>query len=147
MLPKVSCIMPTCFGDQFVEAAIKCFLDQNYEGEKELVIVDNNDQPTCSTEWVELGFKYIRSKRKPVGALRNEGIKEATGEIICIFDEDDWHAPNRITQQVNRLIESGCAVTGWHGLLYFDDVRGATYRYNCHQGDVGKYAVGASQCF
>jgi glycosyltransferase involved in cell wall biosynthesis len=148
MLPKVSCIMPTCYGDQFVQSATECFLDQDYEGEMELIVVDNNDdsyKPTGGL--VDDRIKVIRTTRKPVGALRNEGIKAASGEVIVIFDEDDWHAPDRIATQVDRLIQSEKAVTGWHSVFYYDVLGGGTYRYNCHVGDVGRYAVGASQCF
>ena len=39
-LPKVSCILPTGYGNRFVGVAIGCFLTQVYLGETELVIVD-----------------------------------------------------------------------------------------------------------
>lgn len=151
MLPKVSCIMPTCYGKRFVEMALGCWLDQDYAGELELVIVDNNDEPLGLRGFESLPcIKYVRSKRKPVGALRNEGIRISTGDVICIWDEDDWHSRNRVSVQVDRLIQSGKAVTGWHNVFYYDGVTGGTYKYLYEWRPNAKhppYAMGASQCF
>lgn len=148
--PKVSCIMPTCYGDKYVEIALDCLGKQVYDGQTELVVVDNNEDNSPERVLMLMIFSdvYIRSKRKPVGALRNEGIKAATGEVICIWDEDDWHAPNRITAQVHRLFSTGKAVTGWHNVLYWDEIGGGTYKYFYSPGvNHPPYAMGASHCF
>lgn len=143
--PKVSCILPTGLGDKFVDAAVECFLDQTYEGETELVAVDNSDEPQ---DWLKPLGTYVRSKRMPVGALRNLGIQRATGDVICIWDEDDWHAPDRVVEQVKRLQESGKAVTGWHAVNYYDEATGGTYKYHYSPGRAHEpYAMGASHCF
>jgi glycosyltransferase involved in cell wall biosynthesis len=150
MLPKVSCIMPTCYGEEYVFTALSCWGAQNYEGELELVIVDNNDFYDARLELAGTVFgQYIRTTRKPVGALRNEGIKAATGEVICIWDEDDWHSSERLSAQVSRLRSSGKAVTGWHNVLYWDEATGGTFKYlNSPTGHrVPPYAMGASHCF
>lgn len=144
---KVSCIMPCGYGDKFVGTAILCFMTQVFLGELELVIVDNNDQPMLDADEIAglpENFVYVRSKRMPVGALRNEAIRHASGEVICIWDEDDWSSPSRVAEQVNRLKASGKAVTGWHNVLYYDVHTGGTYKFH---GATQAYACGASQCF
>jgi glycosyltransferase involved in cell wall biosynthesis len=155
MEPSVSCVLPCGYGDNYVGLAIQCFLDQRYAGHRELVIVDNNDGD------VEFGVnvpaymdpelvtvKYVRSKRMPVGALRNLGIKHATGDVICIWDEDDFSSDDRVAGQVKRLQESGKAVTGWHNVLYFDEETGGTFKYSYSPGRSHEpYAMGASHCF
>jgi glycosyltransferase involved in cell wall biosynthesis len=149
MLPKVSCIMPTCFGEKYVRTALACWTAQNYEGELELVVLDNNVEDVVFGFYAFLDVKYIRTTRKPVGALRNEAIKEATGEIICMWDEDDWSATNRIAAQVDRLLQTGKAVTGWHNVFYWGESTDKTFKYlyspTGHK--VAPYAIGMSHCF
>jgi glycosyltransferase involved in cell wall biosynthesis len=140
--------MPTCFGEKYIDTALGCFMEQDYD-DLELVIVDNNAAPVDYTGWkVEPDFvKIIRTTRKPVGHLRNEGIRAASGEVICIWDEDDWYAPNRVAEQVSRLCLTGKQVTGWHSVLYWDEATGGTFKYECVPSDVGRYAIGMSHCF
>ncbi len=147
MLLKVSCILPTGYGPEFAARATKCFMDQMYEGELELVIVDNNDTPLLPPNtMLEERVKYVRSKRMSVGALRNLGTRHATGEICITWDEDDWSAPNRVAEQVAQLLVSGKAVVGWHNILYWDAVNKRAYKY-LHATPGLAYAMGTSQCY
>jgi glycosyltransferase involved in cell wall biosynthesis len=155
MDPSVSCIMPCGLGEKYVGQSIQCFLDQTYPGRLELVIVDNNEgevefgvKAPADLDQERVSVKYVRSKRMSVGALRNLGIKHATGDVICIWDEDDFSSDDRVTVQVKRLQESGKAVTGWHAVNYFDEETGGTFRYHYSPGRLHEpYAMGASHCF
>ena len=128
-LPSVSCVLPWGYGDKWINMAIRCFLSQNYTGALELIVLDNNEEMP-SGGWVDDRIKYHHTTRKPLGQLRNEANALATGEIICHFDEDDWSAPNRVAVQVERLLWSGKAVTGFHAMFYYDTETGNTYRYH-----------------
>ena len=71
--------MPICYGEQFIHTALDGFIDQDYDGEMELVVLDNNTEPHIIRYldvWTDI--KYLRTTRKPVGALRNEAIRAAT---------------------------------------------------------------------
>jgi glycosyltransferase involved in cell wall biosynthesis len=150
-LPKVSCVMPACYGEMAL-LAVQCFLDQTYEGELELIVLDNNDEGETIEHLLpeDERIKYHRTVRKPLGALRNEGNRLATGEVICNWDCDDWSSPDRVAAQVERLKESGKAVTGWHNVNYFNTVDGGTYKY-FYEADRNRnhppYAFGASQVY
>jgi len=149
--PSVSCILPCGYGDKYINDAIACWSSQEYEGHCELVILDNNDVPLMTPELqrdLRPNVKYTVTTRKPVGALRNEGIRQGSGDVICIWDEDDWSAPNRVTEQVTRLLASGKSVTGWHNVLYWDEATGETYKYYYSPDRPHPpYAMGASHCF
>ncbi len=151
MLPKASWVLLAGYGESFVDRAIDCFNRQDYQGELELVIVDNNDEPMPSLEGLADWYphiQYVHSKRMGVGALRNFGNSHATGEVILNADEDDWYSPNRVRAQVTRLIDSGKQVTGWHNVLYFDTSTGKAYKYfYSPDRPHGPYAIGMSQCY
>jgi glycosyltransferase involved in cell wall biosynthesis len=156
----VSAIMPTADRHQLIPSAIKCYLSQTYQN-RELVILDDGKAALGDAHrWVKLypEIRYFRVDCKfiSLGEKRNELCRLAQGEIIIHWDDDDWSAPERMQDQVDRLLASGKAVTGYHRILYWnsrlrgndcnlDERNGAAYQYR-HQGR-GPYAVGTSQCY
>lgn len=60
---------------------------------------------------------------RTLGEKRNLACQAAAGEFIAHFDDDDWSAPGRITDQINRLRETGKAVTGYRILKFTDGRR------------------------
>lgn len=63
-----------------------------------------------------------------VGEKRNVGCEQARGEVIAIWDDDDWSGPNRLTDQVRRLEESGLALTGYRTMRFTDGAKWWLYR-------------------
>src|SRR5256885_1895506 len=133
MLPSVSVIMPVGYGDRYFAVALNCFLNQTYDllydGQLEIVVMDNSDAPIEDLLPDDSRIKYHRCERMPVGNLRNLGTSLATGEICCSGDEDDWSSADRIAKQVDRLVGSGKSVTGFHNLLYWDTGTKRAYKY------------------
>lgn len=81
--------------DKKLFRAVKSFLNQTYEGEKELIIISDGCQVTNSV--YEKNFKdnkeiiLFTSPKQPMysGGVRTIGLKMATGDIICYLDNDD----------------------------------------------------------
>jgi glycosyltransferase involved in cell wall biosynthesis len=118
MTPQVSCICPTTESRKsFLPTAIQCFLDQDYPS-KEMVILTEG---TWVMPLVPL-HKQIRivimPDERPLGTKRNAACYAARGEFIVQFDDDDYSAPGRISDQVKRLEESGKALTGYNPMLF-----------------------------
>lgn len=85
--------------------AIACFEAQTYERKRMIVVTDLAELPHLGS----------------IGDKRNAACLQATdAEFICHFDDDDFSAPGRIADQVNRLLESGKAVTGYHSMKFTD---------------------------
>ena len=95
--------MLVCGRPELTERAVRCFDSQIYEP-KELIEYRNNGD-------------------RPIGALRNAANAQATGEIICHFDSDDWSHPNRIAEQVAFLESSGADVVGYNEMLFWREPR------------------------
>lgn len=122
-LPLVSCIMPTANREKYIPFAIAYFLEQDYP-DAELVIVDDGlksiqylipDHPKIRYFFVEpLGT---------IGVKRNYACKKAKGDIIMHWDDDDWHAPDWISRQVNFLLASGADICGIEHVHFFSPVR------------------------
>lgn len=109
--PKVSTITP-CFK---MKPYLKKFLDelpqQTYFDNLEIVL-DHNEPDQEEITWVkEFDAKYpnkikhiIIEKVDPIGISMNRCIKEASGELVTIWNVDDLRTPNSIESQVNAII-------------------------------------------
>jgi glycosyltransferase involved in cell wall biosynthesis len=129
-LPLVSAIMPTADRRSFVPRAIEYFRRQTYPN-KELIIVDDGADPIGDLIAQRENIIYLRPpSRLSVGAKRNLACEKAHGEIILHWDDDDWHAPHRISYQVDALLNSGTDVCGINNMFFLNQSDGRTWQYS-----------------
>lgn len=143
---KAVAVMPTRGRSRQVWAqqAIDCFLVQDYP-EKQLIILDDAMDRTFDRDVRLDGVWYAAVDSASIPVKRNQICTLACtlgADIICHFDSDDWSAPNRMTDQVYRLIESRKGVTGYHGMFFYEEETGRRFKY----WNAG-YAIGTSLCF
>jgi glycosyltransferase involved in cell wall biosynthesis len=140
--PLVTAVMPTANRRRFVPVAIACFQAQGYQP-KELVILDDGDSVRDLIPDDGRIRYFHHTTRIVLGEKRNLGCELAAGEIICHWDDDDWSAPGRIEHQVAALQASGKPVTGFHSIVYFDEVQCRAWRYF----GPPDFVVGSSLCY
>jgi ADP-heptose:LPS heptosyltransferase/glycosyltransferase involved in cell wall biosynthesis len=131
LMTLVSCIMPTRDRRSFVPKAIEHFLRQDY-ADRELIIVDDGADSVAGLAPASERIRYIRlPARSSIGAKRNLACREARGDIILHWDDDDWYAPWRVSYQVEQLDQSGVDICGLDRLYYYDPAnrRAWEYRY------------------
>ena len=64
---------------------------------------------------------YIHcTKNCSTGNKRNTGISRATGDVILLWDDDDYHGRNRITNQLSALIKSKKEGIVYNSCVYYD---------------------------
>ncbi len=142
----VSAIMPTKGRREWAHQALQCFLDQTYPN-KQLVIFDDVDEPSFPEfRDGDIGSLVIRrvSSRFNIPAKRNFACVASKGEILMHFDSDDWSAPERMADQVQRLEESGLPVTGYKSMFFYQVETGRAFKY---VGAFRDYAIGTSLAF
>jgi O-antigen biosynthesis protein len=153
-VPLVSCIMPTRDRVDFALQAARYFLRQDYPN-KELVILDDGagDLEGRLAEAgldEERGIRYVHcAAGLRLGAKRNRAVELARGDIIAQWDDDDWHAPARLSRQVAPLLRGEADITAldagvicelgpwrfwrcsdaFHRKLFVEDVHGGTLVY------------------
>jgi glycosyltransferase involved in cell wall biosynthesis len=112
-LPLVSCIMPTCDRREFTALAIRKFQQQDYPN-RELIVLDDGTDPVCDLVEGQPGVRYVRMDRRNVtiGEKRNICCSLARGEVICIWDDDDWYTPARLRCQVLPIAYGEADMTG-----------------------------------
>ncbi len=133
--PLVTCIMPTADRRRFVPGAIADFLAQTYP-HRELLILDDGREPI--DDLVPPDDPRIRLMRLPqrlnVGAKRNLACREARGELIAHWDDDDWYAPARLQRQVDTLDDPAIELCGIGELLYYHLEKREAWEYRRTQG-------------
>ena len=135
--PLVSCVMPT--RDWPIRRPGGPLLSNPDYPNTELVIVDDGGgslrrgcHPTREFAWFAAIWNPVR-RRHTIGALRNIGGAAAHGEIIILWDDDDWHGPTRVSNQVEPILAGAADVTGLADVDWFEPTTGRAWRLtpNC----------------
>jgi glycosyltransferase involved in cell wall biosynthesis len=98
-------IVIICYNQaHFLAEAIQSVIDQDYSN-KEIIVV--NDGSVDNTREVALSFgdsvRYFEQENSGVAVARNRGIKESTGEYICLLDSDDIYMPHFLSTLASYL--------------------------------------------
>jgi glycosyltransferase involved in cell wall biosynthesis len=111
--PAISCLMVTRDRLALAKRAIRCFGDQTHP-ERELVIVSEGDRDyrTALERYIDQqaieGARVVRAEPGvTLGRLRNMTLDEATGPIVCQWDDDDCSHPNRLAEQWEAMEHEG----------------------------------------
>ena len=111
-MEKVSALMLTYLPIRFelAKRSIDCFLSQTYEN-KELIIINTGgnayfkqlDDYINSIEVNNIKHIYINRSNKTLGDLRNISVKNATGEYLCTWVDDDFFLRQRLQFQAHFM--------------------------------------------
>lgn len=107
--PLVSCLCVTYKRPEYLRLAIDCFLQQTYKNKQLIIVYYLEDQDTASfLNSCDLTHIKPVPLNHPIntfslGELRNMGITSSDGDFVCIWDDDDWHNPERIERQMQAI--------------------------------------------
>lgn len=104
-LPKVSLVFPAYNEEKLIRKTIEQGLAQDYQGELEIVIIDDGSTDSTFQIASEYGAKYPnvivhqheKNRGKPDGL--NTGFRIATGEI-SVFSDSDSHLNNDLVSKM-----------------------------------------------
>lgn len=112
--------MPTRGRREFAQHAVNIYRSQTYSN-RELIILDDLDDPSFPHGISGERINHVLAPyRMTIGAKRNICIQASDGEFIAHLDDDDYSSPDRIADQVIRLMESEKQVTGYCPMLFTD---------------------------
>lgn len=105
MKTRVSAIIPVHDGEATVERAIRSALAQTYDGEFEVIVV--NDGSTDETRRILERFAkqvtIIDQDNAGTASARNAGARASCGEYLAFLDHDDEWGPKKIARCVAAL--------------------------------------------
>ena len=135
--PLVTCLCCTKGRREWIPKAIKNFYRQTYKRKELLFVADC----LCDVP-APLHFPVISRSGFNVGQKRNAGCEFAFGDLIAIWDDDDFSAPGRLSQQVAELERSGKSVTGYRAMKFTD---GSAWWEFCYP--LKDWVLATSMCF
>jgi glycosyltransferase involved in cell wall biosynthesis len=115
--PLVTCLCLTRNRREFLPIAIRSFREQMYSNRELLIVADGENVRDLVPADSRIQYLHLQWPEM-VGTKRNIGCAHAHGSVIAHFDDDDYSAPERLSEQVAALREHGKAVTGYHSLTF-----------------------------
>lgn len=104
MMPKVSVIVPTV-GDRKTEIIrlFESIVCQDYKAVEVVVVAQDNFDTIsnlCGLYSSQLNIVYVQTNKKGLSRARNIGVKESSGEILLLSDDDCWYERRAIGRVV-----------------------------------------------
>jgi glycosyltransferase involved in cell wall biosynthesis len=101
--PAISVVIPAFNEERYIGEAIESVLAQTLPPD-EVIVVD--DGSTDATAEVAAGYDGVRVLSQPnrgLGAARNAGFAETSGDLLAFHDADDLMTPEKLERQVAYL--------------------------------------------
>lgn len=105
----ISIIIPTYNREKFIGEAIKSVLQQDYEGNIEIIVSDDGstdktiDIAKSFGDKVLVALKPENCNTQGVAANRNRGIRLASQPFVSFLDSDDFYLPGHLKKLALRL--------------------------------------------
>jgi len=106
--PRVSALIPTYRRSGYLGEAIETALHQTYDDVEVVVVNDDpdNDDTLDVLERYESDPRVVvehNDTKRGVSASRNRAAELASGEYLCILDDDDRWYPQKVRAQIDRF--------------------------------------------
>jgi glycosyltransferase involved in cell wall biosynthesis len=133
-VPTISCLMVTMARPQRLQPlrrSLAAYCAQTHPRRELIVVHDDGhaaDRAAIRRAIDELERDDIRlvtrEDQRSLGALRNISWREAQGEYVCQWDDDDLYHPERLARQLDALTGSEAVATCLqHAMQYFPATR------------------------
>ncbi len=92
--PRFSIVIPAYNEEEYIGDTIKSLQDQDYKGDYEIIVADNNSTDGTADLVKKLGARVVHAKHPGVCWARQKGTEAATGEIVISTDADTVFSPS-----------------------------------------------------
>ncbi|MGL4671251.1 glycosyltransferase family 2 protein [Cetobacterium sp.] len=103
----VSIITPAYNAERFIGETIESVLNQSYQNWEMLIVDDGSKDKTeivvKEYEKKDNRIRLIKQANAGSGAARNNGIRRAEGNYICLLDADDTWNENFLEEQIKLI--------------------------------------------
>jgi GT2 family glycosyltransferase len=103
--PPVSCICPTYGRVHLLEEAIYAFFQQDYPGEKELIVLNDYDQQTLEFNHPEVKVVNVPKRFSSIGEKYKAATALCSHDLVFVWHDDDIYLPHRLSYSVANMNE------------------------------------------
>jgi hypothetical protein len=101
--PPVSCLCLTYARPALLEEAIYSFLQQEYAGPKELLVLNDYERQQLELDHAEVRVVNLPKRLRTVGEKMNMAVALAAHDLLFVWDDDDVYLPHRLAFSVERF--------------------------------------------
>ena len=102
--PGISCFCSTYGRPRaLIENSIWCFLEQDYAGPKELVILNDFDGQRYFFEHPEVRIINLTERIKPLGRKFNMNVSYCRYPLLAVWEDDDIFLKHRLSYSYNNM--------------------------------------------
>jgi Core-2/I-Branching enzyme/Glycosyl transferase family 2 len=102
-LPAVSCFCLTYARPRVLEEAIHSFLQQDYAGPKEMIVLNDYADQTLVFDHPEVRVINVPRRFRSLGEKLNAAVALASHDLLFAWDDDDIYLPHRLSFSVARF--------------------------------------------
>ncbi len=88
--------MPVYNAEYYLDEAVESISNQTWNGEKEIIIVDDHSEDHSFTKAQRLGDRVVSVEHGGAAKARNVGLKMACGDYVLFLDADDVLLPDAL---------------------------------------------------
>ncbi len=103
---KVSFIVVCKNAETYINRCIDSIVNLNIENYEIIIVDGNSSDQTLEKIAHEPITLILQQKGIGIGNARNEGLKAASGSIICFLDTDDYYIKETFLEMLNNLCSS-----------------------------------------
>lgn len=103
MNPSVSCFCSVYGKIHCLHELVYSFLNQDYKGQKELVILNDLSDQTIIFDHPEVKIINLKDRISPLGRKFNVNINYCQHDIISVMEIDDIYLPNHLSYAIDNM--------------------------------------------
>jgi glycosyltransferase involved in cell wall biosynthesis len=131
---KISVIVPVYNSEKYLEECLNSLINQTLE-DIEIICVDDgstDSSPKILKKYsiMDNRIKILTQKNKDVGAARETGLKNATGNYIAFCDNDDWLDLNALEELYTHAKANNSDVVIFKAVFYYESDKSYVYPSN-----------------
>lgn len=134
MNPHFTAFCVTFARQKYLEQSIACFLNQKYDGEAEMLVLNTCPEQTLVGDFKGVKIINCRERPKSLGAARNLAIEHAEGTHLAVWDDDDAFSDS-------HLSNFAAGFEGGHDWVHLDR------QFFCEKFKISKIVSGQMPCF
>ncbi len=115
---SITVIIPAHNEERYIDDCIKSVLDADFNGEKEIIVIDDGSSDKTAdivSNYEKKGIIFLRSKHEGKSASINKALKKAKGELIAIVDGDSVIHKDSLVHMTKAISEKD--VVGTTGVI------------------------------
>lgn len=120
MYPLISCKCITYGRVNMLEESLHSFLNQDYPGPKEMIIVNDYPLQTLHFDHPEVKVYNVSHTFETIGAKENFATELCNGEIICQWDDDDIALSNHLSNVAEQFTDD-VNILHWKTGVYYNE--------------------------